>query len=285
MNDMDDGSDIRLRLRIEPIEVKNMATNEKMPEIEIAELAKVFFKHSGYKMYPEVVLDGFNGRPDYVCTKGKTLVHVMECKQSFTWGVFEQLYQWVREARMTRPHLITAVVGDVSLSSGMQVRLEMMKANRFGLLSINKRPNQHERIGFSKNGEYWHSNAIYTFNWILEPKIISGSRKTAHLIRNQLNDDMMIATAGARGGETEYMTPFKRTMARVSQVLATSSKELHITHILEGVNRLGGHHYTSDKSFIQSVPTFIRKFELGEEAKRSGPWFVGANRAEQYDNG
>lgn len=253
-----------------------MATNEKMSETEIAEIAKIYFNHSGYKMYPEVVIDGFNGRPDYVSIKGKSLVHIMECKQSFTWSVFEQLYQWVRESRLMRPHLLTAVVGDVSRSSGMQVRLEMMKVNRFGLLSISKRSYPHERKGFSNNGDYWHSNAIYSFSWVIDPKIIPGSRETAHLIKNQLDDDMMIASAGSRGGETDYMTPFKRTMARVSRVLS-SGKELHITHILEGVNRLGGHHYTSDKSFIQSVPTYIRKFELAVSARRSGPWFVGSH--------
>ncbi|WP_162902655.1 hypothetical protein [Vibrio cholerae] len=41
-------------------------------EAEIANIAKVFLELNNWSLYPEVVIDLFNGRPDYVCVKNDT---------------------------------------------------------------------------------------------------------------------------------------------------------------------------------------------------------------------
>ena len=65
----------------------------KLKETEIAEIAQMFFEQQGWDMFPEVVLPNFNGRPDLIGIK-ETLCSVVECKQSLTYPILEQLTRW-----------------------------------------------------------------------------------------------------------------------------------------------------------------------------------------------
>jgi hypothetical protein len=71
----------------------------KVPEVEIAEAAQVYFSDLGYDVYPEVQLETYGPRADLVCVMGP-LVCVVECKQSFGLPVFEQVMGWRRRANL-----------------------------------------------------------------------------------------------------------------------------------------------------------------------------------------
>ncbi|MCG9657623.1 hypothetical protein [Vibrio mediterranei] len=263
-------------------------------EAEIADVAKVFLELNNWSLYPEVVIDLFNGRPDYVCVKNESLCQVVECKKTLSYPVIEQLVRWQIDAekrkqwhsqgyehRIAIPHLLTAFVSRTNgrISDLKQLILEQ---HRIGVFSIAKRPsirtlNKTDEPYFSTSSEdYWSlvwGDFEYTIRQEVAPKIQCGSRKTAHLIIESLDDDMRCAQAGVKGGETDYMTPFKRTMNRVRKVLS-DGKERHIQHIIEDIRPLGGHHYCSDKVAMSSIAKFLDKFEIAKRTKDYGAWFI-----------
>lgn len=263
-------------------------------EEEIAEVAKVFLELNNWSLYPEVVIDLFNGRPDYVCVKGETLCQVVECKKTLSYPVIEQLARWQIDADKRRewqskgfdrqiaiPHLLTAFVSRTN--GGLSdLKSIILKQYRIGVFSIAKRTNMRTLTKteapyiYSGGDDYWNlviGNYEYNIYQEVAPRIQPGSRETAHKIINSLNDDMRCAKAGSKGGETEYMTPFKRTMNRVREVLS-DGKERHIQHIIEDIRPLGGHHYCSDKVAMSSISTFIDKFEIAKRTREYGAWFA-----------
>ncbi|HFD4007923.1 TPA: hypothetical protein ACF33U_004208 [Vibrio parahaemolyticus] len=263
-------------------------------EAEIADVAKFFLESNGWSLYPEVVIDLFNGRPDYVCVKNDSLCKVVECKKTLSYPVIEQLARWQIDAEKRKewhrqgyeqkiaiPHLLTAFV---SRTNGGMTDLKriMLEQFRIGVFSISKRRSLRSRHVtdepyFSTSSEdFWvlvWGDYEYTIRQEVAPKIQVGSRETAHRIIESLNDDMRCAQAGVKGGETDYMTPFKRTMNRVREVLS-DGKERHIQHIIDEIKPLGGHHYNSDKVAMSCITKFIDKFEIAKRCRDYGAWFV-----------
>jgi len=100
---------------------------------------------------------------------------------------------------------------------------------------------------------------------------VPGSRRAAKQLMSLLNPDMRIATPGARGGEAAFMTPFRRTMGLVEQLMA-DGQERHIADIVRWVNKNGGHHYSSDSAARNSLSQQLDR--LGYPRTRPyGPWF------------
>ncbi|MCC2525011.1 hypothetical protein [Vibrio coralliilyticus] len=248
------------------ITIQAMRDEAIKSEAEIAEIAKVFLELNNWSLYPELVIDLFNGRPDYVCVKNETLCQVVECKKTLSYPVIEQLARWQIDAekgkqwhrkgyeqKIAIPHLLTAFV---SRTSGgiSDLKKQILEQYRIGVFSISKRQslrtlNKTDEAYFcSCSGDYWNivwGDCEYSIRQEVAPKIQHGSRETAHRIIESLNDDMRCAQAGVKGGETDYMTPFKRTMNRVREVLS-DGKERHIQHIINDIKPLGGHHYCND---------------------------------------
>lgn len=267
-------------------------------EAEIADVAKVFLELNNWSLYPEVVIDLFNGRPDYVCVKGGSLCQVVECKKTLSYPVIEQLARWQIDAEKRKqwhrqgyeqkiaiPHLLTAFVSRTN--GGMSdLKLHILKQFRIGVFSITKRRNLRTLNKTDKpyfctcSGDSWTlvwGDFDYSIRQEVAPKILHGSRQTAHRIIDALDEDMRCAQAGVKGGETDYMTPFKRTMNRVREVLS-DGKERHIQHIVDEIKPLGGHHYCSDKVAMSSITKFIDKFEIAKRTKEYGAWFVVEKR-------
>lgn len=263
--------------------------NEKIEhETEIAEVAKIFLEINNWNVYPEVVIDLFNGRPDFICKKNESLCHVIECKKTLSYQVLEQLTRWRFDSEKRKhlgqdfaiPHLLSAFVGK-SNTPISDLKKKIFTENRIGLYSISKRKNlitrKKETPYIISCAEcYWylvHGDFVYTIIEEISPKIQNGSRKTAHKIIKSLHDDMKIANAGSKGGDTEYMTPFKRTINRVKEVLS-DGKERHIQQIVEDIKKIGGHHYCSDKVAAMSISKFIDKFEIAKRSRSYGAWFI-----------
>lgn len=267
--------------------------NEKIKdEAEIAEVAKVFLEMNSWILYPEVVIDLFNGRPDYICVKN-SLCQVVECKKTLSYPVVEQLTRWKFDAEKRKewrrygsyeiaiPHLLVAFVGHTS-GGIADLKRHILNEHRIGVFTVEKRWNRHhtsrrtDEPYFSTRGEeswtlVW-GDFEYDIRQRIEPKIQHGSRKTAYKIIDSLDDDMKCAQAGVKGGETEYMTPFKRTMNRVKTVLS-DGKERHINHIIEEIQPLGGHHYCSDKVAMSSITKFIDQFQIAKRSREWGCWW------------
>ncbi|MVB87126.1 hypothetical protein D6V10_18635 [Vibrio cholerae] len=263
-------------------------------EAEIAGVAKVFLELNNWSLYPEVVIDLFNGRPDYVCVKNDTLCQVVECKKTLSYPVIEQLARWQIDAEKRKqwsrkgyehkiaiPHLLTAFV---SRTNGgiSDLKQHILEQYRIGVFSISKRHNlrtlnRSDKPYFcSCSGDYWNlvwGDFEYTIRQEVAPKIQYGSRQTAQRIIDALDEDMCCAQAGVKGGETDYMTPFKRTMNRVREVLS-DGKERHIQHIINDIKPLGGHHYCSDSVAMSSISKFIDKFEIAKRTRDYGAWFI-----------
>lgn len=266
-------------------------------ETELGLVADAFFHAQGWRNYPEVVIPLFNGRPDIIGVKN-TLVQAIECKLSLTFPVIEQLARWQLDASLRRelqkagrdcpiaiPHLLVAFVGRGARAPS-PLKQAILDEYRIGIYTVSKRP-CHRYYGSKKKPEtpyfssacdnYWimfipDTDAEYEIRLELPPKIQHGSRKTAHRIIAELNSDMVCAKAGATSSRAGYMTPFKRTMNRVKQLLS-DGKERHISQIVQELGALGGHHYSTDRSAESSIAKFIEKFEIAKRSRDVGIWF------------
>lgn len=271
-------------------------------EAEIAQVAKAFFELKGWVLYPEVVIDFFNGRPDYISVKNGTLCQSIECKKTLTYSVIEQLARWQIDAdkrrewqrdgyeqRITVPHLLVAFVGR---TSGRMSELQklLLKQFRIGVYSVEKQlawgrkaENATSAYFETSNSDYWVltlNGFSYHIREEIEPKIQQGSRKTAHRIIESLNHDMDCVDAGQSGQAGGYMTPFKRTMNKVRKILS-DGKERHVQHIVDEVNESGGHHYCSDKVAMNSISKFIDMFGIAKRSRKHGPWFKVEKESEK----
>lgn len=274
-----------------------MPSKHKMQETEIAEIARLFFSHKGYKLYPEVSTDIFPGRPDWVATKD-SICAVIECKSTLSYGVIEQLARWpihvgeMKSSEYVRnkdkygiPSLLIAFTGEGGSFRLADLKKKILEQYRIGYFVVKKEPDDFEwkRERLARKGvvegdfhtvcdtihDCYMNGFKYTVREVMPPKMQPGSRKTAHKIVAQLNDDMMIGNAGAVGGKGNYMTPFKRTMVKVRDVLAKGG-EYHITEIIQRINKeMGGHHYCSDSSATSSLPGLIEKLEVGRRSEKA----------------
>lgn len=265
-----------------------------MEEAEIASVAKFLMEYQSWDLYPEVVLNFFAGRPDYVALRNN-ICHVIECKKTLTYPVIEQLARWQLDAEARKqwrgqkdniliPHLLSAWVMRTD-GARTPLKQKLLNEYRIGLYTVEKeicsRYDASEEDGVvSFSNSFWKvklGDYEYSVYEEIPPKLQPGSRQTAHRIIEQLNDDMKLATAGVKGGETEYMTPFKRTMNRVRELMS-DGKQRHISHILEGIAPLGGHHYSNDRSAANQIVKFIEKLGIAERTKEYGPWFTAVKK-------
>lgn len=244
-------------------------------EETIGAISQKYFQAKGWETYPEVVIPIFGGRPDLVCAK-HNLCLVAEAKMGLTFPVIEQLVRWhldYEEAKQSTyrnleplaiPHLMVAcVAGAKSRISGL--KLDLLQRYRIGVVSIHdasgSRPYNESSIDIEHQGRKW---------CVLEeiaPKIQPGSRKTAHKIIAHLRADMRCATPGASGKVGGYMTPFKRTMGKTWQFIASHKvgAELHISSIVRFVNLNGGHHYTNDKGAYGGILSGLERDGIKHE--------------------
>lgn len=246
------------------------AFDKEMAETEIAWVVNQWLQSHSWETYPEVVLETFPGRPDIVATR-RGICQVFECKRSLTLGVIEQASRWRTHSRPEQagmPHLIWVACKRTPYRSN-SLLWWLMREFGIGLMSIEKRPAVEIRYG----DEVETYPQQYNISRRLAPRIQPGSRRAAATLMRQLNPDMRIARPGARGGETEYMTPFKRTMAMIDAFLRSDpGKERHIDHIIEHLNANGGHHYGSDRSARSAIPPHLDR--LGYPRTRNwGCWF------------
>lgn len=246
------------------------AVDAAMTETEIARVTDQWLRQESWETFPEVVLAKFPGRPDLIAHR-RGICQVLECKRSFNLSVVEQAARWrlhERDEQLGMPHLIWVVV-QRARSRHSDLLMRFMREFGIGLLIIDKQPARELRY----SGEVETTPQRYTLHKHILPRIQPGSRRSARHLIAQLNPDMRIATPGARGGETEYMTPFKRTMAMVDSFLSESpERERHIDHIIEHLNKNGGHHYGTDRSAKSSIPAHLDRLGY-PRTKEWGCWF------------
>ncbi|MBZ9559046.1 hypothetical protein KGQ96_13365 [Halomonas coralii] len=246
------------------------AFDKAMTETEIAWVVDQRLRTQCWETYPEVVLETFPGRPDIIATR-RGICQVFECKRSLTLGVIEQASRWRTHSRPEQagmPHLIWVACKRPQYRSN-NLLWWLMREFGIGLLAIEKQPAMEIRY----SGEAEIQPQSYRIYRQLAPRIQPGARRSAQCLIDQLNPDMRIARPGARGGETEYMTPFKRTMAMIDTYLrADPEAERHIEHIIDYLNAHGGHHYGTDRSARGAIPPQLDR--LGYPRTREwGCWF------------
>ncbi|WP_110648749.1 hypothetical protein [Salinicola peritrichatus] len=246
------------------------AFDKEMTETEIAWVVDQRLRAQSWETYPEVVLATFPGRPDLIATR-RGICQVFECKRSLTLGVVEQASRWRTHSRPEQagmPHLIWVACKRPQYRSN-NLLWWLMREFGIGLMSIEKQP----AVEICYGGEAEIHPQSYSITRQLAPRIQPGARRSAQRLIDQLNPDMRIARPGSKGGETEYMTPFKRTMAMVDEFLASEpDKERHIEQIIGYLNEHGGHHYGTDRSARGAIPPHLDR--LGYPRTREwGCWF------------
>lgn len=257
------------------------AMEQAMTETEVARVADQWLRQESWETFPEVVLEHFPGRPDLIAHR-QGICQVLECKRSFNLTVVEQAARWQLNERPEQhgmPHLVWVVV-QRSRSRHSRLLHRFMREFGIGLVVIDKEPAMELR--FDDQVEVRPQR--YRLHRQLAPRIQPGARRMAERLIAQLNPDMRVATPGARGGETAYMTPFKRTMAMIHEFLQQEPhRERHISHIIDFLNRNGGHHYSSDASAQTSIPSQLDR--LGYPRSRDwGCWFKGMPGTDDVDD-
>lgn len=270
-----------------------------MTEAELAEVAECFFASKGWDLYPEAVIPNFNGRPDHLGVKMKTLTAAFEYKRSLTYPVIEQLTRWhhemtaainskyMDESTKAIPHLLLAVCQRGNNGTKFApLKQELLERYRIGYYEISKVKGvrdfrratrdlkdkevfcEHDKL------QLWIGDCEYQFYEVIPPKIQAGSRQTAHNIIKHLNLDMKMGCAGTTGLSNAYMTPFKRTLRKVQTVLERGG-EWHIDTILQVVNKeLGGHHYCSDASAKNGICKFLEDQKIGIKVYDYSPTYI-----------
>ena len=258
---------------------------KKMSEKEICEVGEIWFKQKGWDLFPEVVLNNFGGRPDFVATKGKVCA-VIEAKTSLSYPLIEQLTRWTTthqehtdsrwsaSSKCGMPHYMYCLTGGTK--SGLRgLKKYLFKEFRLGWVHVEiiddytgldymweELKSRRYLFGgnvmtdgvVSPNGDLLLNKIHYRITEMIEPRVQPLGRKLAHNITEQLREDMKQATAGVTGAEGNYMTPFKRTLGRAYDTIKSSElASLHPDEILAGVEKLGGHHYASDNGFKNSI--------------------------------
>lgn len=118
------------------------------------------------------------------------------------------------------------------------------------------------------HGQVRVGRKIYEYRVCCEAKIQEGSRKSAHHIVSQLIPEMQEATAGVTADKANYITPFKLTMRRVVDNME-QDKWYKPAELLELVNSHGGHHYSKDSTFKNSIGSYLVQFKHCES---NGEW-------------
>lgn len=263
-------------MRVKPL------IHSDMTEALLAQIVQVYYTQLGYELYPEVVLNWFSGRPDFVGVKD-SLVMSVECKKTLSYEVIEQLFRWrhvydnydydhLKDIKGI-PHLLIAASFRSKKGQVGDLKAQLLKQNRFGYISVSYEGPDHRNEGaelvvtscyndhmrLTINGQEW------TVREEIVPKIQAGSRQTAHRISEQLHPDMKRAVAGVSGRVGgNFSTPFRRTLMKAVAVLE-KIQPLHIQHIVNAINAdHGGHHYSSDAAAKQGIAKFLREFEIAE---------------------
>jgi hypothetical protein len=258
---------------------------KKMTEKEICEVGEIWFKQKGWDLFPEVVLNNFGGRPDFVATKGRVCA-VIEAKTSLSFPLIEQLTRWTStwqdhedskwcdSSECGMPHYMYCLTGGTG-GSLRGLKKHLFKDFRLGWIHVELvedydgfdttwediKSKRHMWGGYTleegvvnSRGDLLLNKKQYKVTEIVEPRVQPLGRKLAHNIIGQLQEDMKQAVAGVTGSEGNYMTPFKRTLNRAYETIKNSElKSLHPDEILAGVEKLGGHHYASDRGFKNSI--------------------------------
>lgn len=230
-------------------------------EEELATYFQKYLKDNGFDCYPEVVFDRFSGRPDIVAVKEEK-VYVFECKMNFGLSVVSQAYRWFSHYNPNYgfPDYIYTVTPYKKSSKRRNDLLDdVMKENGIGHIMIgDPRVN---RMWLFDGSKHFYNKDIHS---VLDAKPQKDNEKYSRILQEQLYDDMKEANAGTTG--TEIMTPFKRTMNRVKEVMQDGVART-ARDVLPLVKEIGGHHYASDNSFCQQVRKLHHLAELKETQK------------------
>lgn len=271
----------------------------KLTEEEVASVTSILFKHWGYDVYPEVVLDCFGGRPDLVGVKGKHWVSVVECKVTLSYSLLEQVCRWHMERdyfennewyqknpepdRTALPNFLWVATGNSRDSKLHSMKRFLLDKYRIGWIDIEL--SEEIPDGWEEDDHYLFSGVpdksvckysddslgnvrigrkMYSYHVVCDAGIQQGSSRTSHKIVEKLYPEMKQAVSGVKADKANYMTPFKLTLKRVTDGME-EGKSYHPKELLEIVKSQGGHHYAKDSGFTNSVGGWLLKFDLVEK--------------------
>ena len=277
-------------------------------EEEVANVTSILFKHWNYDLYPEVDIDIFQGRPDFVGLKGKSVCAVIECKLKLSHDVLAQVCRWHMEkdyyqkdswykenpypARQAVPNYLWVATSDSR--SGKMCDIKEYLLCKFGIGWIDfkvvdevpenrtpedwwsprgYKPDSVDKYSDEDYGYIFHGNRRYEYRVVRSPRIQEGSRRTSHYIIDRLLPEMKQATAGTTGGKTNYITPFKITLMRCEEILKESDKPLSPADLCEKIREKGGHHYSKDTTFKQSIGGWLVQKDIAEKVEDRGRVF------------
>lgn len=262
--------------------IPGTAESEVMGEQEIAQVVQRYLEGGGYAAYPEVSLRHFAGRPDLIAVRN-SLCAVYECKTSLTFGLVAQACAWhsAQEQKCGMPHLIWLVVGAKrgrTTYAEEGLLWQVIKQHRLGILEVSKRA----RHTFAKGTDYEErSEVTYRLHLKRYAQIQPGSRQSARLLIGQLNDDMRVAVPGSRGGQTLYMTDFKRTTIKMA-LLMRDEQPRSLKEIVVALGQRGGHHYSSDASAVSALRSHMTRLGYVRDDGAIERFLLSQERADRF---
>ncbi|MGJ8518345.1 hypothetical protein [Carnimonas bestiolae] len=252
-----------------------LSQQDRISEQEIGWAMNQWLNREGWETYPEVVLSQFPGRPDLVGVR-RGVCMVVECKRTLTFQVIEQAARWHFHSRPEQsgmPHLVWIACGR-SRQRRSDLIYWLLHHFGIGLIEVDREPDRRwARIKTLHEGDDERGLFRYSIQHCAPAFVQPGSRQMARRLISQLNHDMRIARPGARSGDTHYMTPFKRSIALIIDLLDSHpDNEYHIEHIVDYLNKNGGHHYVSEASAKTSLTNHLDRLGF-PRARKYGPWF------------
>ena len=209
----------------------------KVRETEIAVPVMDWAESMGWDCYPEAQFETGGRRADIAAVHGK-LLWIIECKTSAGLQVLEQALNWRRRGEA---HRVSVAVPDRRRSTG--VFQQILRDYGIGLI-------------FVRSVDPSHRKYVSPVEEHLAPRTLSKSDRLQALIDKNLemlHPDMKHATPGQQASEQGWSTPYQRTMKSVISFIERNPG-CTMKAAIDSIN----HHYSTDKSAIQSLSKWIQ---------------------------
>jgi hypothetical protein len=204
-----------------------------MTEQELAAIVVDALTNDGWEIYQEVEVWSGGGIADIVAVR-YPLVHIVECKMTYSAEVVGQADEWVR---YSLAHHVSIAVPSIkrtrgwrgSRSKGRAMLDRYLLSIGIGKIQVNKKRRQVE----------WERS--------IPPKLTRKPRNLKRLRDTLTEEHKTFAQAG--NAEGTRWTPFQQTCRELKRVVKNSPG---IT-LLEAIRTLREHHYASDQSARTSL--------------------------------
>ena len=221
-------------------------------ETELAQIVMDWMTADGWDCYPEAQFYSGDKRADIAAVRGG-LLHIVECKLSFSAEVIWQAQKWKGFAHWTS----VAIPHTSRWSKGRNMFGAYCSWQGVGVIEVRK------NAGFN--------HAYQDVYYLIQPKLDRAAHRTIKSLNllDKLHPDMKNYAPGScsERGQYTHSTPFRRTMKQVKRFIE-ANPGCSMKEIMDGLEM---HHYASDKTARSCITSALTTFDAkGIRAERVG---------------